>query len=284
MSKLKKQGFTLIELLIVIAIIAILLTILAPALYKAREQAKLSLCASNQRQVVMALKTYASEYQMRLPPAVTKTARPTLLARFKSNGDTAVGFYLRRYVSNADAFNCPLSAFDKNAKYDIDGQYYTYQDLYDDPTILQNSVSANKMQNSSYMLLWNYEAFNKSSVRVDNSNNIYNKPFIGAGKKSNNDLAICDSFYYSNQLGGEVNYHWSSNHPIENSDKYKSRDYPYFLLPGTEQEFGTNDDLHEIILNAGYTDGHVERYLSGNTIRQQAVKGWAALYIPEKWK
>lgn len=55
MYKQKKHGFTLIELLIVIAIIAILLTILAPALCKAKEQAKLSLCASNQRQVVMAI-------------------------------------------------------------------------------------------------------------------------------------------------------------------------------------------------------------------------------------
>jgi len=283
MRKLENQGFTLIELLIVIAIIAILLTILAPALHKAREQAKLSMCASNQRQVVMALKTYASEFQMRMPPAVTKRARPSLLARFKADGDTAVGFYLRRYLSNADAFNCPLSAFDKYAKYDIDGQLYTYQDLYDDPTILQNSVSANKMQNCSYILLWNYEAFNKVSVRENNSNNMYGMPFIGPDK-SNNGLVICDSFYFSNQLGGEVSYHWSANHPIANGDKYKSRDYPYFLLKGTEQEFETNYDLHEITLNAGYTDGHVEKYLSGNTIRQQAVSGWAAMYITEKWK
>lgn len=223
---------------------------------------------------------------MRLPPAVTKTARPTLFARFKPNGDTAVGFYLRRYLSNADAFNCPLSAFEKFAKYDIDGQLYTYQEMYGDPTILQNSTTANKRQNCSYMLLWNYEAFNENSVRVDNSNNMYNKPFIGAGKKSNNDLAICDSFYYSNNLGGDdsVAEHWSANHPINNGSKYTSTEYPYFLLDGKEIDFLNNDDLHEIPLNAGYTDGHVERYLSSNTIRQQAVQGWAALYIPEKWK
>ena len=135
------------------------------------------------------------------------------------------------------------------------------------------------------MLLWNYEAFARSAVSVGNSNNMYNMPFIGPDK-SNNELAICDSFYYSNNLGGDdsVNEHWCANHPIKNGSKYKSTEYPYFLVEGREVDFLTNDDLHEIPLNAGYTDGHVERYLSGNTIRQQAVKGWAALYIPERWK
>jgi len=57
----KKRGFTLIELLIVIAIIAVLLTILAPALQKVKEHAKSSLCLSNQRQMSMAMVYYVDD-------------------------------------------------------------------------------------------------------------------------------------------------------------------------------------------------------------------------------
>ncbi len=62
-----RRAFTLIELLVVISIIALLIAILLPALQAARRAAQRTQCASNLRQIGLALYAYAQDYDQHLP-------------------------------------------------------------------------------------------------------------------------------------------------------------------------------------------------------------------------
>ncbi len=72
-----RTGFTLVELLVVIGIIALLISILLPALGKARATAQRAACLSNEKQVVLAILMYAGDNKGMLPgPAIPMVMDP----------------------------------------------------------------------------------------------------------------------------------------------------------------------------------------------------------------
>src|SRR2546430_4264242 len=112
-QKLVRRGrnllaFTLIELLVVIAIIAILASLLLPSLARAKEKARATKCASNEKQIGLAYLLYASDNSDLLPlSADLKNASPCEwfweISRYIA--------YETRSVTNLDAKNkvvaCP---------------------------------------------------------------------------------------------------------------------------------------------------------------------------------
>ncbi len=64
------SGFTLVELLVVIAIIGTLVGLLLPAVQQAREAARLATCATNAKQIALAMHNYESANKS-LPPGHT---------------------------------------------------------------------------------------------------------------------------------------------------------------------------------------------------------------------
>lgn len=86
-----KKAFTLVELLVVISIIALLLSIMLPALNSARERAKRIQCGSNLRQIGIGVQTYSVQNNGLIPSwclPVQGSLRP-----ITSFGHSVIGSY-----------------------------------------------------------------------------------------------------------------------------------------------------------------------------------------------
>ena len=71
----KAIGFTLIELLVVIAIIALLVSLLMPSLRQAKELARRAICGANLHHAGVAVFTYTNDYDGYIPPTWSHSDR-----------------------------------------------------------------------------------------------------------------------------------------------------------------------------------------------------------------
>jgi prepilin-type N-terminal cleavage/methylation domain-containing protein/prepilin-type processing-associated H-X9-DG protein len=100
-----RRAFTLVELLVVVAIIGVLVALLLPAVQAARAAARRSECASNMRQIGLAIHQYCDTHRGRFPFIVHGEDSRTGKARTK---DDSWIYSLAPYLESVDKVRlCP---------------------------------------------------------------------------------------------------------------------------------------------------------------------------------
>jgi len=127
------QGFTLIELLVVISIIAVLMSVMMPALQKARMMSRRTICANYCKQWALSLHSYTAENDGKFPRRVEPDALPSkyILTNpyqyAKRDGSGTyfdhVESFIKPYVGGHQYVLCPDMKWENYRDYDWDQQW-----------------------------------------------------------------------------------------------------------------------------------------------------------------
>lgn len=131
-----RGAFTLVELLVTIAVIVILISLLLPALNKARETANSMKCISNQKQIGFAALQYAQDNKDWGVPAADGTTyqrwtyflKPYLYPNVRFVGTTQFANMMQNTASGTwkiyGVFECPSQPLKEGTKAMIHGNHY----------------------------------------------------------------------------------------------------------------------------------------------------------------
>jgi prepilin-type processing-associated H-X9-DG protein/prepilin-type N-terminal cleavage/methylation domain-containing protein len=140
-------AFTLVELLVVIGIIAVLISMLLPALNRARQSAQAVQCLSNQRQIALAIQMYANGNKQSYPPFSfwwrNNLATNDSLYNY-NDGSWAAELVRQGYIKAPPLFHCPvfqtqIDWFDQ-AMWDVNGIAYRWADYGYNHTFVGSSA------------------------------------------------------------------------------------------------------------------------------------------------
>jgi prepilin-type processing-associated H-X9-DG protein len=247
--------------------VALLLSILLPALQIARHSAMALVSAHNQRGTVMGVSCYALDNGGRFPESVATLGtgtrwswrEPTVLIGFQKRSPKSyrsVSQYLRNYIESASNMFCPCAP----SPYEFADEAWSAGDAWDNPqpdTDIEDPLFGN------YCLYWNYIGYLAEAKR----------PFFGprsaSGGKTESKLLISDYFGYGhwrNELTYGSRNAYGSCEKMADADITKGTPVACDFWSLLNTDNGTPLNSLHFTLNAGYVDGHVEKFLPGDVV------------------
>ncbi len=259
-----RRGFSLIELLVVIAVISALMGILLPALGKVRYQARMVVGTNNQRQIVTAASLFATDNDEQYPESVATIGdyksywnwqEPTMLIGYRARSPgmyRSMSAYIQRYLEDASVMYCPNAP--RRYKYLQDA--WNAGDEWDNPETdpVEDPLSG------TYCFYWNYTGY------LEERDYLFNGPRNSSAGRGQSKLLVSDYFGYD---------HYRSPNHYGSCEKFTGASITEGTLLSSaywsRSKGRTGAAMPEIKLQAGYTDGHVEKYSSSDTLTMRVI-------------
>ncbi len=259
-----RRAFSLIELLVVMAVLSALMSILLPALGKVRQQARLVIGTNNQRQIVTAVSLFAADNDEQYPESVATIGdykvywnwqEPMMLTSYRARSTgmhRSTSAYLHRYIEDADVMYCP------NAPQ----KYKNLQDAWDAGDYWDNPETdpVGDPVSGTYCLYWNYTGY------LEERDYLFKGPRDTLAGHGQSKLLVSDYFGYD---------HYRSPNCYGSCEKFASASItegtPLSSAYWSRRKSSIQSSVPEIELQAGYTDGHVEKYSSSDTLTMRVI-------------
>lgn len=182
-----RKGFTLVELLVVVGVVALLLTLLMPALAGVRKNADRTVCSAELRQLGALLQMYLADSRGRLPRVNTM---PSL--RPKVNNAPSLVQLLEPYTRTTKAaYRCPsdrITAKEPGAPKGYSTYFEREQSSYQYNPPLSSLYGGKKLDDTPFHryrmmhllpTMWDYEAFHGKAGKPGSMNYLFTDGHVG---------------------------------------------------------------------------------------------------------